>query len=169
MINFCFKKKRGLNLNNKKEKLLSRYLGLINRCVILQISLITTLICLIFTNSVFSQTNPSIKILEIESDEFIKGKIEGVKPEDYSKYKVVVYVKTDKWYIHPYERGGPGKSYANIKEDGTWTIGTIKREFPADYAVALLVRSDYLPPSNVENLGTIDYVARYKEEGRGRL
>jgi len=124
---------------------------------------------LIFTNSVFSQTNPSIKILEIESDEFIKGKIEGVKPEDYSKYKVVVYVKTDKWYIHPYERGGPGKSYANIKEDGTWTIGTIKREFPANHVAALLVRSDYNPPLKVESLADINFIVECREEGGGRL
>ena len=133
------------------------------------IALVIILTQFIFPMSVFSQTSPSITILQIEPDDFIKGRVEGLKSEEYAHYKVVVYVKTDKWYIHPYERGGPGKSYANIKQDGTWTIGTVKREFPANYVAALLVRSDYNPPSPVQTLAEIEYTAIYKEEGRGRL
>ncbi|MBI4690820.1 MAG: hypothetical protein HY754_11250 [Nitrospirae bacterium] len=171
MINLYQKKTFGQNFKYKKKDLLSRQMCLIKEFVILfiQITLITTLIQFTFLTSAFSQTEPSITILKIESDNFIKGKVEGLRPEEYANYKVIVYVKTDKWYIHPYERGGAGRSYANINQDGTWTIGTVKREFPADYVAALLVRSDYTPPSTVAILGTLDYIAIYKEEGKGRL
>lgn len=171
MTNLCLQTTRTLNLKCKRKELLSCHTCLIKGFVILfmQISLIMTLIHFIFLTSAFSQREPSITILEIEPDDFIKGKVEGLKPEDYANYKVIVYVKTDKWYIHPYERGGSGRSYADIREDGTWTIGTVKRESLSDYVAALLVRSDYKSPSKVEGLGEIDYAAMYKEEGKDRL
>ncbi len=171
MENFCFRNMFSLKLKYTRTDSLLLYRILVKRCVIsfIQIGLIMTLIQILFPLSVFSQTKPSIAILQVESDDFIKGKVEGLKPEDYAKYKVIVYVKTNKWYIHPYDRGGPGKSYADIKQDGTWTIGTIKREFPADHVAALLVRGDYKPPSTVESLGTLQYIARDTKEGGGKL
>ncbi len=86
----------------------------------------------IFIASVSPQEKPSITILEIEPDEYIKGRVAGIDPKEYTNHKVIVYVRTDKWYIYPYERGGPGLSYAKIKQDGTWIIATANLEFPAD-------------------------------------
>ena len=133
------------------------------------VALVATLITAILLRPVLSQTQPSIEILDIQPDLLIKGTVKGLSPGEYEKYKVVVYVKTDKWYIHPYERGGPGRSYAVIKKDGTWTIRTVRRELLADYVVALLVGADCEVPSTLHSLGTLDFIAIDQEEGKDRL
>lgn len=115
------------------------------------------------------QVKPSIRILEIVENSHIVGRVTGLDPSQYDQYKVLVYVKTDKWYIHPYERGGEGLSFAKINRDGSWSIGTVKRQFLADLVAALLVRKDYAPPSIVNDLRQIDTLASYTEQGRGKL
>lgn len=115
------------------------------------------------------QVRPSIRILEIVENSHIVGRVTGLDPAQHDQYKVLVYVKTDKWYIHPYERGGEGLSFAKINKDGTWSIGTVKRQFLADLVAALLVRKDYAPPSIVNDLRQIDTLASYTEQGRGKL
>lgn len=115
------------------------------------------------------QPKLTIKIIEIKPNSRIIGRVFGIDPSQYSQYKVVVYVKTDNWYIHPYERGEEGLSFAEINRDGTWKIQTVKREFLADEVAALVVRKDYAPPSRVESLRQIDYIAIYREEGGDRL
>jgi hypothetical protein len=134
--------------------------------------MIMTLVITSFLNFpalLFSLEQVSIEILEIKPNEYIKGRVDGLNPAEYEKHKVVVYVKTDKWYIHPFERGGPGKSYATIGKDGKWTIATKKREYLSDYVVALLLRSNYQAPSTAHTLGEIDFVAKFREKGGGRL
>lgn len=113
--------------------------------------------------------NPSIKIVEILPNSRIKGAIYGLNPSQYNQYKVIIYVKTDVWYIHPYEKGGKDFSYANINQDGSWNIKTIKRGFLADYVAALIVLNSYHPPSKVDDLQQIEFIAIYKEDGAGRL
>jgi hypothetical protein len=159
------------SIENKGETMYSMNQMLAKKYLIqyINIGLLVTSILFNIPASLLSAEELSIKILEIVSDESIKGIIDGLNPAEYEKYKVVVYVKTDKWYIHPYERGGPGRSYATIKENGKWAIATVKREFFADYVAALVVRSDYQAPSTVYNLWTIEFLAIYKEEGKNRL
>ncbi len=111
----------------------------------------------------------AVTISDITENVRIVGKVTGVAADKLGDYKVLVYVKTDKWYIHPYERGGDGLSFANINRDGSWRIETVKRRFAADLVAALVVRRDYSPRPTVENLTEIDSVASYTEEGRGRL
>lgn len=111
----------------------------------------------------------AVIISDITENTRIVGRISGVPAEKVDQYKVLVYVKTDKWYIHPYERGGEGLSFASINRDGSWRIETVKRRFPADLVAALVVRRDYTPPPTVEDLKDIDSLASYTEEGRGRL
>lgn len=115
------------------------------------------------------QVQPSIKIIEIVANSHIIGRVHGLGPAQYDQYKVVVYVKTDKWYIHPYERGGEGLSYAKISSDGSWEIDTVKRRFSADLVAVLIVRKNYSPPSIVHDLRQIDSLASYTEDGGGRL
>jgi hypothetical protein len=78
----------------------------------------------------------------------ISGKIDGIPPNEYSNYKVLIYVLTNKWYIHPWAENVEGKGFASIANDGTWKIGTVWRGYQA-YRVAFLLtkRSAYSPPT----------------------
>lgn len=112
---------------------------------------------------------PSLKISEIIENSHIAGRVFGLDPTQYDQHKVVVYVKTDKWYIHPYEKGGEGLSFAEINKDGSWEIETVKRRFLADLVAVFLVNKSYSPPSIIDDIRQIDFIASYTEEARGKL
>lgn len=105
-------------------------------------------------------TSPSISIDGIASNVDIKGKVTGLTADTVKNHKVVVYVKTDKWYIHPYAAQGEGASWASIAPDGSWVIGTVLRQFPASHVAALLVKKDYSPPATALALPQIPSTAR---------
>ena len=116
------------------------------------------------------ETEPAITIINIVSNKVITGKVSGLKPGQHEDLKVIVYVHTDKWYIHPYVGGGPGKSYAKIEKNGSWQIKTEKREFPADQVAALVVDMDYKPASPVSDIWGIPVIARIiQDEDQERL
>ena len=74
--------------------------------------------------------NSELKIEEIVSDSHISGMIKGLPQEALEDFKVLFYVKTNRWYAHPYfqpENPQEGLAYAKINEDGTFRIKTIKR------------------------------------------
>lgn len=114
------------------------------------------------------QARASIKILQIVENSRIMGRVMGLDPAQYDQYKVVIYVKTDKWFIHPYDRGRG----TFLREDQQrWLVEyrNGKRRFLADLVAALLVKMDYAPPPRVGDLRQINSLASYTEEGRGRL
>lgn len=127
---------------------------------------------LLFQNPILSsvsaqereQGTATITIIDIKSDDVIEGKVSGLNPSQYERLKVLVYVHTDKWYIHPYKAGGEGKSYAKINQDGTWKIKTVRREFPADNVAVFVVDKDYKPPAEVviENIEVVFKEAKAK-------
>lgn len=94
----------------------------------------------------------SISINKISQDDHIAGTVTGLTEKGCADHKVVVYVKTDKWYIHPYELGGDGKSWASIGAKGSWKIETVRREFSASVVAALLVKRDSRVPAQVGNV-----------------
>ena len=94
----------------------------------------------------------SISIDSIEADVAISGHATGFAPDELAKTRIVVYVLTDQWYIHPFADGGEGKSWASIRPDGTWIIGTVKREFPAKKVAAILVPSGFAAPPRTQSL-----------------
>lgn len=97
----------------------------------------------------------TIKIDEIEQDEYIRGKVANF--DSPQKYKVLVYVHTDKWYIHPYAGQDEGSSWAAIKEDSNWSIPTVKRQFKANRVAALVVDPSVAEnaPNDLENVEKI--------------
>ena len=98
---------------------------------------------------------PIIKIDEIVEDEYINGKVANLdSPENY---KVLIYVHTDKWYIHPYADQDEDGSWAGISEDGAWSIPTVKRKAKANKIAALVVDPSVAEdaPSQLGNLGKI--------------
>jgi hypothetical protein len=85
--------------------------------------------------------------------------VTGIPSSEESKFCVVVYAHTDTWYIHPFANGGDGKAWARI-QGGRWTIGTVKREFPADRIATLVLRKtpngQCSAPAKVEVLTTVE-------------
>lgn len=106
----------------------------------------------------------SVPIIEIIENLHIIGQVFGIAGDRVRDYNVLVYVKTDKWYIHPYERGGEGLSFASINPDGSWQIETVKRRFLADLVAVLVVDRNYAAPPQVDDLRQIRSVASYSEE-----
>jgi hypothetical protein len=96
-----------------------------------------------------------VKIDSISQDKSIEGKVSNLS--DPKNYRVLVYVKTNHWYIHPFAGLGEGRSWAAIKEDGTWRISTEKRQYPANSVAALVVDPETADqaPAETENLEEI--------------
>lgn len=78
----------------------------------------------------------------ITANEFIKGHVTGLPTEAYDKFKVVFYVKTNVWYVHPYayyEGQEEGYSYSNLSANGGFQVKTVKRAVPSKSLAAVLV------------------------------
>lgn len=116
-----------------------------------------------------AQQPPSIVIDAIEENSRVRGRVLGVAADQVNTLKVLVYVKTDRWYIQPSERGNAGRSFADIEPDGTWQIATVKRRFVADLVAALLVHRDVTALAKLDDLAQIPSLAVTTEESRGRL
>lgn len=98
-----------------------------------------------------------ISIDRIEANREIAGTVRGATPA--AAYKVLVYVHTDKWYIHPWANRGEGQSWAAIGEDGKWRIATVRREFKADKIAGLVVKRNAPEPSTLFELPRGSYEA----------
>ncbi len=121
------------------------------------------LLALLLTSSVSEAQSPAIRIDEIEKDQLIQGQVINLpNPEEY---RVLIYVHTDQWYIHPYAGQGEGLSWASIDSQGDWSLRTVKREFTANSVAALIVEpavADTAPSplvnvSSIRNRGLIVY------------
>jgi hypothetical protein len=97
----------------------------------------------------------SIQIDSIQADKKIMGHVTGLRTN--SGYKVLVYVHTDRWYVHPYAGQGQGMSWATIDDDGAWSLRTVQREFKADKVAALVVKMGADEPAKVENVDSIPH------------
>lgn len=109
----------------------------------------------------------SVTIGKITANSSIVGHVQGLGVKEASKYKVIVYVHTDQWYIHPYAGQGEGESWATVRDDGAWQISTVRREFQADRVAALVVPRNFPEPNKVESLTNIPYLAITNKEMRG--
>lgn len=90
--------------------------------------------------------NTVVTVDEIVKNSHIKGHVKGLPTEALAQFKVVFYVKTNRWYVHPYaySSGQPeGHSYSNIKEDGTFFVKTIRREVPSSQLAVVVVPKSY--------------------------
>jgi hypothetical protein len=83
---------------------------------------------------------------EIIKNDVIRGHIQGMSPASYNKFKVVFYVKTDKWYVHPFTftpRQEEGYSYSNLDANGNFKIRTVLREVASQKMAVVLVPKSY--------------------------
>lgn len=99
-----------------------------------------------------------ITIDRIAENDSISGTVSGLTQAGASTHIVVVYVKTNHWYIHPYREGGDGKSFASIDQNGKWTLGTERRTHPASEIAALVVKREAKMPPETENVRGIPNV-----------
>lgn len=97
----------------------------------------------------------TISIDKIQTNKEISGYVTGIQKNKHSNYKVIVYVHTDRWYIHPYAGQGEGLSWVTINANNTWNIKTVQREFKADQVAALLVKKNYPEPNTLISLERI--------------
>lgn len=109
----------------------------------------------------------TITIDRIEPNQIISGFVRGLQPPEVANYKVIVYVHTDQWYIHPYAGQGEGLSWAPIRPNGVWQIETVQRRFRADKMAALVVKKTYPEPPKLENLQSIPSAAMVIRDLRG--
>jgi hypothetical protein len=97
------------------------------------------------TCAAFAQTlaneKPSIQITRVSQKEGrIAGLVRGLKPEERNKFKVLVFIKSDVYYPHPYL-----ESYATISETGDWQVEHILRGSERTVAAALIPKNAKLP------------------------
>lgn len=88
-------------------------------------------------NSIATDTVPSLTVNGIPSKNggSISGRAVGLS--DNTRFGIVVYARTDKWYVQP----DTDQAIVNIQDDGTWKSWTRRgSEF-----LVLLVRRDYQP------------------------
>jgi hypothetical protein len=124
---------------------------------------IVVLLTVVYLTPARAQT---ITIDQIVANGNISGEVRGLPSADFGSYKVIVYVHTDQWYIHPYAGQGEGNSWATV-QSGQWRIKTVQRDSRADKLAALLVSRNYPEPNRLENLDAIPHRARVIRELRG--
>ncbi len=114
---------------------------------------------------------PIIEISEVSKGRFIRGVVRGLDPGDYGQYKVLVYVRTDQWYIHPWATPVEGKGFALIQKDGTWEIESVWRGHPSYEVAAMLVSRSYVPDSPLTGTGfdAIPHAAIVKIPAEGKV
>lgn len=83
---------------------------------------------------------------EIVKNDHIKGHINGLPADAFEKFKVVFYVKTNRWYVHPYtyyEGQEEGYSYSNLNERGEFWVKTVRRDVPSKELAVVVVPKSY--------------------------
>ena len=87
-----------------------------------------------------------VAVDSIVANEWIKGHVSGLPTEAYEKFKMVFYVKTNIWYVHPYayyEGQEEGYSFSNLNAQGEFKVKTIKRAIPSKELAAVLVPKSF--------------------------
>lgn len=83
-----------------------------------------------------------VSVDEIVKNSHIKGHISGLPTQAYEDFKVVFYVKTNRWYVHPYsyyEGQEEGYSYSNLNANGEFQVKTVRRDVPSKELAVVLV------------------------------
>lgn len=124
-------------------KLLSLFAGLIFAATTLAVDL---------EDEVMKQHGYACKDVEVVidsvvRDEYITGHVRGLPTDAHKQFKMVFYVKTNRWYVHPYaytsDAEGDGYSFTYLNADGSFQIKSIRREVPAKQLAALLVSRNW--------------------------
>ncbi len=88
-----------------------------------------------------------VRVDEIVRDSHIAGHVRGLPQNAYRDFKVIFYVKTDRWYAHPYfssENPQEGVHYARLQQDGTFRIPSVRRAVAASRLAVSVVPAPYV-------------------------
>jgi hypothetical protein len=96
---------------------------------------------------------PQLRRTSFQRQQAIEGQVVGLDPNSYGAYKVVAYVLTNKWYIHPEAVNTPGLGFATIDSQGKWRLQTVWRGYQATKLAFLLVPRETWAPPTVELVG----------------
>ena len=130
-------------------------------------SAIIAFLLVAWLTSSYSQPVARVTIDRIDENNSIAGHVEGLDRTTAKGYRVVVYVHTDMWYMHPYAGQGEGKSSSSISDDGSWSVETVKRDFLADQVAAVVVPEGYDSPARTPSLKSINGIAIVTKPLRG--
>lgn len=86
-----------------------------------------------------------INVTEIVKNNHIKGFVTGLAESSLEDFKMIFYVKTNNWYVHPYQynQNQPtGYSYSDLTTGGNFWIRSVFR-VPAKEMAAILVPSPH--------------------------
>lgn len=103
------------------------------------------------TNAVLDEYAYACKTATVTVDSIIrnnsiKGHITGLPVEAYDKFQVVFYVKTNVWYVHPYQHyqgQEEGYSFSNLNAKGEFAVKSVRRAVPSKELAAVLVPKTY--------------------------
>lgn len=87
-----------------------------------------------------------VSVDSIVINDSIQGHVKGLPTEALDKFKVVFYVKTNVWYVHPYmyyEGQEEGYSYSNLNTKGEFKVKTVRRAVPSKELAAVVVPKSY--------------------------
>lgn len=90
--------------------------------------------------------NADIKVTQIVKNSHIQGKVTGLAEASLEDFKMIFYVKTNRWYVHPYqynENQPSGYSFSDLTTGGNFWIRSVFR-IPSKEMVAILVPSPHL-------------------------
>ncbi len=105
-----------------------------------------------------------IQVNEFSTDKHIRGIVTGLPYSECDLYKVVVYARTDRWYIHPYADGGDGLSFGALSQSCSWEINTVLRTPTPSEVAFLLVEAQHDVADKLFDLWSLDYLSIYISE-----
>jgi LmbE family N-acetylglucosaminyl deacetylase len=97
-----------------------------------------------------------VVLWDFESNSHLAGRVVGFSPEECRELKVLVYVLTDKWYVHPWDSPEPGKGYAAVDDQCAWRISSVWHGFQAKRLALLVTHAETQAPPRVEFFGNAD-------------
>lgn len=89
----------------------------------------------------------TIKVSEIVKNSHIKGSVSGLSEASLENFKMLFYVKTNNWYVHPYQynQNQPsGYSYSDLTTGGNFWIRSVFRVPSKEMAVILVPSPHYI-------------------------
>lgn len=100
-----------------------------------------------------------IKITEFMEGDSIAGIVKKVSADDLKQMKVLIYLQTNKLWIHPYTHGGDHEAFSYIDSNGNWWVKSEHRSPSPSRIYAFLVNREYTAPATAESFREINYAA----------
>lgn len=98
-----------------------------------------------------------ISVTQIVRNSHIQGAVSGLKETSLENFRMIFYVYTNKWYVHPYqyhEHQTSGYSYSDLTSGGEFWIRSVLRT-PAKRMVAVLVPAVHYIYNSQKKLSTL--------------